>query len=36
MSWKDKGNEKFRSGLYAEALDCYNKAMDDDKENAIL
>lgn len=36
MSWKDKGNEKFKAGLYTEALKCYNKALDDDKENAVL
>lgn len=36
MSWKDRGNENFRSGMYADALACYNRALEDDKENAVL
>jgi hypothetical protein len=46
MSLKDKGNEHFRAldtlntlntlEHYAEALDCYNMALGDDKGNAVL
>lgn len=36
MDWKDKGNEKFKAGLFSEALACYNTALDSDKDNAVL
>lgn len=36
MEWKDKGNQRFKEGKYAEAVECYSKALEVDKNNAAL
>jgi tetratricopeptide (TPR) repeat protein len=36
MDWKAKGNDCFRIGQYTEAIDFYSKAIETDKENAVL
>eukprot|EP00884_Botryococcus_braunii_P016910 jgi/Botrbrau1/3902/Bobra.0183s0123.1 len=36
MDWKEKGNASFKAGQFEEAIDCYNRALAIDAENAIL
>eukprot|EP00884_Botryococcus_braunii_P016908 jgi/Botrbrau1/3900/Bobra.0183s0121.1 len=36
MEWKEKGNEHFKAGRYAEATDCYSRALENDENNAVL
>lgn len=36
MEWKEKGNDRFKAGDFAAALQCYSKAIEVDKENAVL
>lgn len=36
MEWNVKGNERFKAGKFAAAIDCYSKAIAVDKKDAVL